>query len=551
MQAPQGNGEHLIDRAGAALGEARRFAAEVRTHVRDLVGDGNGVDLARLDQNQHVAHGLAWIETIVAALAALLGWGAAGRQRGEFGRAEQLVVALGFGEYLAQLAGGLAIGPNEFVRPGEMGLEQSARRMADHPAASSLIAGADPARRAELVDWLARGGTIAEGLGDPLTDQIRAQFRRFTAERITPRAHRWHLDNALIPDALIAELAALGTFGICIAPQYGGLGLGRLEMCIVTEELSRGWIAAGSLGTRSEIAGELIMLAGTDEQKARLLPPIASGEMLPTAVFTEPGHGSDLAGITTRATRREDGGWRIDGAKSWITHASRSDLMTLLARTGGMGHRGLSLFLATKPRGTNVDPFPAAGMSGSEIAVLGYRGMREYELAFDGFTAGPDSLLGGVEGAGFRHLMQTFEAARIQTAARSVGVAWRAFDLALGYASDRHQFGRALITFPRIADKLAAMLVETIAARELTHEAARARDSGRRCDVEAGMAKLLAARVAWTSADSALQIHGGNGYALESEVSRILCDARILSIFEGTAEIQAQIIARGVLERGN
>jgi (2S)-methylsuccinyl-CoA dehydrogenase len=355
----------------------------------------------------------------------------------------------------------------------------------------------------------------------------------------------------LIPDSVVAEMAALGTFGVCIDPEYGGLGLGKLAMCVVTEELSRAWIAAGSLGTRSEIAGELISLAGTPEQKAQWLPGIACGEVLTTAVFTEPDTGSDLGALRTRATRRADGSWRIAGNKTWITHAARSDLMTLMARTGDKGYAGLSMFLAPKPRGSDAEPFPAQGMSGGEIPVLGYRGMKEYEIAFEGFAVPADGLLGGVEGQGFKQLMQTFEGARVQTAARAVGVAWKAYDLGLRYAQDRRQFGQPIVEFPRVADKLALMLAETVLARELTYFAATEKDKGHRCDIEAGMAKLLAARVAWSNADQSLQIHGGNGYALEFEISRVLCDARILNIFEGAAEIQAQVVGRGLLARAS
>ena len=393
---------------------------------------------------------------------------------------------------------------------------------------------------------------MSESLGDDMLDTIRDQYRRFTDDRIVPHAHRWHLDNALIPDDLVAAMAEMGTFGVCIPEQFGGLGLGKLVMCVVTEELSRGWIGTGSLGTRSEIAGELIMLGGTDTQKAHWLPRIASGEVLPTAVFTEPDTGSDMASLTTRAIRAAAGGWRIDGAKTWITHAARADLMTLMARTtSDKGYAGLSLLLVPKTRGSEAEPFPDEGLSGSEIEVLGYRGMREYALQFDRFAAPADALLGGREGGGFKQLMQTFEGARIQTAARAVGVGRRAFELAFRYAAERRQFGRPIIEFPRVADKLAMMLVDSVMARELTYAAARTKDLGKRCDIEAGMAKLLAARMAWANADAALQIHGGNGYALEYEISRVLCDARILNIFEGAAEIQAQVIARGKLQRRN
>jgi (2S)-methylsuccinyl-CoA dehydrogenase len=347
-------------------------------------------------------------------------------------------------------------------------------------------------------------------------------------------------------------MSDLGVFALTIPEAYGGLGLGKESMCLVSEELSRAWIGVGSLGTRSEIAAELILQGGTEAQKEKWLPGIASGEVLPTAVFTEPNTGSDLAALKTRAVREGDV-YKVFGNKTWITHPVRADLMTLLVRTDPKeaGYRGLSMLLAEKPRGTDDDPFPAAGMSGTEIEVLGYRGMKEYEIAFDGFEVSAENLLGGVEGQGFKQLMQTFESARIQTAARAVGVARSALDLALRYARERMQFGKPLLSFPRVADKIALMAAEITIARELTYHAAREKDSGRRCDLEAGMAKLLAARVAWASADNAVQIHGGNGFALESPVSRVLCDARILSIFEGAAEIQAQVIARRLLDGSN
>ena len=519
----------------AALAAAESYASAARAVVQARVAASS------LDAEQHVAHGYAWIETSVEALRALHAWGS--RQSGE---AEKLVVAIGTGETLAQLAGGLAMGQNEFIRPANFGLD-------DH--VTTLLAqakGNDAANRARLVELLANGATISDRFDDELLDTVRDQYRRFTDDRILPQAHGWHLANALIPDDIIGEMAALGTFGVCISEEFGGLGLGKLVMCVVTEELSRGWIGTGSLGTRSEIAGELIMQGGTDAQKQHWLPRIASGEVLPTAVFTEPDTGSDMASLQTRAVRTEDG-WEISGAKNWITHAARTDLMTLMARTlpDVKGYAGLSMLLVPKPRGTEDNPFPAEGMSGSEIEVLGYRGMREYALQFDGMKAPADALLGGEEGQGFKQLMRTFEGARIQTAARAVGVARRAIELALQYALDRKQFGQPIIRFPRVADKLAMMVTDMVMARELTYFAARAKDSGKRCDIEAGMAKLHAARVAWANADAGLQIHGGNGYAMEYEISRVLCDARILNIFEGAAEIQAQVIARGKLQDRN
>lgn len=525
---------------GGALAAAQRYRDDARAALAARL------DAAPIDSEQRAAHGFAWVATTVAALEAVADW--ADRNEGEI---NALVARLAFGESIAQLVGGLPMGQNELFRPADLGLAAPARTLAT--ACADLLDHDAAADRRALVDRLAAGEWPSETLHDAELDAIRDQFRRFTDAEILPHAHGWHLANDLIPDATVAKMADLGTFGVCIPENYGGLGLSKLVMCIVTEELSRGWIGAGSLGTRSEIAGELIAGSGTEAQRAEWLPRIASGEVLPTAVFTEPDVGSDLGSLQTRARRDGDNTWRIDGAKTWITHASRSDLMTLLARTlpDAKGYAGLSMLLVPKPRGTDGDPFPAPGMSGSEIEVLGYRGMREYTLSFDGMTAPADALLGGEEGQGFKQLMRTFEGARIQTAARAVGVARRALELGLSYALDRQQFGRAIIHFPRVADKLAMSLVDLITARELTYAAARAKDSGKRCDIEAGMAKLLAARAAWSNADAALQIHGGNGYALEFEISRILCDARILNIFEGAAEIQAQVIARGLVAQHN
>jgi (2S)-methylsuccinyl-CoA dehydrogenase len=542
----------LIETSAEALGAARAFQEAASAALWERVSVGGKIDAGMLDRHQRLVHGLAWIATQVSALEAGHRWAQQLESTGALGEIERLILLIGFGEYLAQLLGGIPMSQNEFIRPAEFGINAAAAELKSSSAVDTVIAqGTFAEPRARLVHLLAEDNIPKESLGDDTLDLIREQIRAFTRERIAPHAHRWHLADALLPDEIVAEMASLGVFGVCIDPRYGGLGLGKLAMCVVSEELSRGWIAAGSLGTRSEIAGELIGLAGTQDQKQRWLRRIASGEVLPAAVFTEPEFGSDLASLRTRAKRAPGGGWVIHGNKTWITHASRSDLMILLARSiaDRSGYDGLSMFLVPKRRGTSERTFPDAGLSGDEIQVLGYRGLKEYVLAFDGLTLSEDSILGGAEGQGFKHLMQTFEGARIQTAARAVGVGWSAFDCALRYARERRQFGRSIIEFPRIGDKLAMMTVDTVFSRELTYAAARAKDGGKRCDIEAGMAKLLAARVAWSNADAAVQIHGGNGYALEYEVSRILCDARILNIFEGAAEIQAHIVGRGLLRR--
>jgi (2S)-methylsuccinyl-CoA dehydrogenase len=535
----------LADAVGAYVA-----AATQRTRAQITV-DGQW-DAPLAHRRQRLLHGLAWIATTAEAILGAARWGLRLAAASRLGPGETLLLGIGLGEYLEQLTGGIPMSQNEIFRPGELGLADAAAVLRSDPAVAWLMAdGNTPDARRRLIERMQSGVQIDESLPDQDLDLVRDQFRRFGAERIAPHAQRWHLQDALIPDSVIGEMADLGVFGICIDAAYGGLGLGKLAMCVVTEELSRAWIAAGSLGTRSEIAGDLISLAGTVEQKARWLPGIASGAVLPTAVFTEPDTGSDLGALRTRATLAADGSWRIDGNKTWITHGARSDLMTLLARTDAVdrGHAGLSMFLAGKPRGTPDAPFPAPGMSGGEIPVLGYRGMKEYEIAFSDFAVPADGLLGGVPGQGFKQLMQTFEGARVQTAARAVGVAWKAYDLGLRYAGERRQFGVPIVAFPRVSDKLALMLAEAVMARELTYFAATEKDKGHRCDIEAGMAKLLAARVAWSNADAGLQIHGGNGYALEFEISRVLCDARILNIFEGAAEIQAQVVGRGLLSR--
>ena len=536
--------------ARQAADRTAEYCDAVQRKIAPLVAPGGALDAASADREQHRLHGYAWIATLSAALDSAARWAMRASEAGEFGEVEALALGIGMGEYCAQIASGVAMSQGETIRPAAFDLAKEARAFAsEDPVAKFIRFSHDPENRAELARRLTDGEIPCEESGDDTLDMIRTQFRSFASERIAPHAHHWHLADALIPIEVVSEMADLGVFGVCIPQEHGGLGLGKMAMCLVSEELSRGWICAGSLGTRSEIAGELILRNGTDAQKAKFLPGIADGSILPTAVFTEPDTGSDLASVRTRAERGADGSWRLTGAKTWITHAARADLMTVLCRTDPSqpGYRGLSMLLAEKRRGTDAAPFPDPGIDGSEIEVLGYRGMKEYALGFDDFEVDADALLGGAEGRGFKQLMETFEAARIQTAARALGVGWNAFDLALAYAQQRKQFGKPLHAFPRVADKLVLMVCELLMARELTYSAARHKDRGARCDIEAGMAKLLAARVAWANADNALQIHGGNGYALEYQISRVLCDARILNIFEGAGEIQAHVIGRGLL----
>jgi (2S)-methylsuccinyl-CoA dehydrogenase len=546
-------GVKLIALSREATRAAETLLAEATAAVRQRVMVENHLVERLFDREQRATHGLAWLATYVESIRQLSAYAERMHTADGLGAIEQLLVEIGIGEYLAQIQGGIAMSPGEIVRPVDVGLsvQTVAARLAG-PLEGLMSGNVD--RRARLIELIRmhEDAMVGDtGLEETLAS-IRDEMRKFADSDVMPQAQQWHRTNSYIPSAIIAQMSELGVFGLTIPEEYGGLSLGKESMCVVSEELSRGYIGVGSLGTRSEIAAELIIAGGTEEQKRKWLPKIASGEVLPTAVFTEPNAGSDLASIRTRAVRHGDV-FRIYGNKTWITHPVRADLMTLLVRTdpGEPGHRGLSMLLAEKPRGTDDHPFPASGMSGSEIEVLGYRGMKEYEIAFDGFEVKAENLLGGVEGLGFRQLMQTFESARIQTAARAIGVAQAAMEQALTYAQQRQQFGTQIIDFPRVGDKIAMMAVEIMTARQLTYFAARQKDSGKRCDLEAGMAKLLAARVAWANADNAVQIHGGNGFALEFPISRILCDARILSIFEGAAEIQAQIIARRLLSAAN
>ena len=507
-----------------------------------------------LEENQDAVHGLAWLATYATAMQQMQNWAEKLHSDGEFGEIEQLLHQIGTSEYHAQVLGGIPMSQGEIVRLSDIGISKAA---IDKYQSAEVVElsnkGNSQDARMRLVrlmqDHSAEIITGKSGLDDEL-EMIREQFRKFSIDKVLPNAHEWHLNDELIPIEIIEELAELGVFGLTIPEEYGGFGLSKASMAVVSEELSRGYIGVGSLGTRSEIAAELIECGGTEEQKQQWLPKIAMAEILPTAVFTEPNTGSDLGSLRTRATKDENGDYIVTGNKTWITHASRTHVMTLLARTDpdSKDHRGLSMFLAEKTPGDDENPFPTDGMSGGEIEVLGYRGMKEYEIAFDNFYVNKSNLLGGEEGKGFRQLMKTFESARIQTAARAVGVAQQAIDLSFQYALDRKQFGKALIEFPRVASKLAMMAVETTIARQLTYYSAFEKDNDRRCDLEAGMAKLLGARVAWAAADNGLQIHGGNGFALEYQISRVLCDARILNIFEGAAEIQAQVIARRLME---
>ena len=542
---------HLRSAAVSAEG----FVAQARLTIRALVSTDGKLDRKALDREQHAVHGFGWYATYSELFREVANWADNLDAEGKFSEVEALLAQLLIGEYAAQMLGGISMNQGEVIRPAQMGMDQTQIDSLRTPSISALMTfGGTQAVKTRIGTLLAqaKGRPTLEATGlDETFEMIRDQFHALAEAKVTPFAHQWHLKDQLIPIELVKELGDLGVFGLTVPEEYGGSGMGKMAMCVVSEELSRAYIGVGSLATRSEIAAELILTGGTEAQKQYWLPKIASAEILPTAVFTEPNTGSDLGALRTRAVRDGDD-YVVTGNKTWITHAARADVMTMMVRTdpNTTDYRGLSMFLAPKLRGNDQSDFPTPGMSGGEIEVLGYRGMKEYELAFDGFKVPAENLLGGVEGQGFKQLMATFESARIQTAARAVGVAQNAMEIGLSYALDRKQFGQAIFEFPRVHNKLAMMAAEIMGVRQLTYYAARAKDNDKRCDLEAGMAKLLAARVAWMSADNALQIHGGNGFALEYAISRVLQDARILNIFEGAGEIQAQVIARRLLEDG-
>ncbi len=380
----------------------------------------------------------------------------------------------------------------------------------------------------------------------PEHEEIRDSVREFVEREVLPIADE--LDNAEkeIPMPVIAKMAELGYFGLIFSPDYGGMGMDTLSMAIVTEELSRGWLSVGSVMTRMLITGTLIQANGTEAQKQKFLPKICSGEMLTAAAFTEPDVGSDTAAMKLRA-EKQGGRYYLNGEKTWCTFANRAHLLTVLARTNPDAeskHKGLSLLLVEKEPG---DAFHPPELGGSAIPTIGYKGMKSYSLGFDGYACPVENLLGEKEGQGFYQLMATYEYARIQTAARAVGTAQAAFEAALKYSQERIQFGKAISEFQVIRHKLAHAATEIEAARQLTYYACSMKDSGKRSDLEAGMAKVFAAEMAERVTSEMLQIFGGYGYSREYPAQRFWRDARVFRIFEGTSEIQYEVIGKRIL----
>lgn len=540
-----------FDRAAAVLAAYGAAWDKARASILARVSEGGRISSDRLDSLQEEAHALAMLAIYREGIREMIDFGRRMEAKGEKGALEVAQAHAFIGLAAREVVSAIDLGTAEKVLPEDLGLERSdLAPFVEGDTGAYVRTAASTALLAQIARKIHASGSFgANGLDDDMLEMIQDQFRKFVDAEVVPIAHEIHSKDILVPMELIDTMAEMGVFGLTIPEEFGGSGLGKLAMVLVTEELSRGYIGVGSIGTRAEIAAELILGGGTDEQKQAWLPRIAAGQVLPTAVFTEPSNGSDLANLRARA-ERVDGGWKIYGQKTWITHASRADLMTILVRSmpDQAGYKGLSMMLGEKARVPDTKTWAVPGVEAGELPVIGYRGMKEYELNFDGYFVPEGNLLGGVEGDGFKQLMRTFESARIQTAARAVGVAQAALEIGYRYANERNQFGKPIFEFPRVFTKVARTAVLTQAARQLTFFSARRKDSDKRCDLEAGMAKLYAGWVAWQSADAALQIHGGNGFSEEFPVSRILADARVLSIFEGAAEIQAHVIARRLLE---
>jgi (2S)-methylsuccinyl-CoA dehydrogenase len=421
----------------------------------------------------------------------------------------------------------------------------------------------DPAALAELGRAVldAKGALPSAGLdGDRLLMQ--RTFRRFATDVVMPLAEHVHRDDALIPDAILEPLKEMGCFGLSVPERFGGLKPDDREdslgMVVVTEELSRGSLgAAGSLITRPEIMARALLEGGTEAQKARWLPALASGRTLCAISVTEPNTGSDVASVSLKATRTE-GGWLLNGGKTWCTFAGKASAILVLARTDPATrplHKGLSLFIVEKPPSDGHDfeyHAPRGGrVTGRAIATIGYRGMHSYEMFYDDFFVPGDALVGEAagEGRGFYYTMRGFMGGRLQTAARACGVMQAALEAALAYGADRKVFGRAVAGFPLTLAKYARMGACLFASRHYTFAVARLMDCNEG-QMEASLVKLLACRSAEWVTREALQIHGGMGYAEESAVSRYFLDARVLSIFEGAEETLAiRVIGKALIDR--
>jgi alkylation response protein AidB-like acyl-CoA dehydrogenase len=384
-----------------------------------------------------------------------------------------------------------------------------------------------------------------------LTDvqqEILSTVRSFVDKEIIPNAQELEHGD-IYPTEIVEGLKEMGIFGLMIPEEYGGLGESLLTYALVVEEIARGWMSVSGVINTHFIVAYMVMQHGTPEQRERLLPRMATGEVRGAFSMSEPGLGSDVAGIRTKATRNADGGYTINGQKMWLTNGGSSTLVAALVRTdegAEKAHQNLTTFLIEKPAGFG-EVLPGLTIPG-KIDKMGYKGVDTTELVFDGFGVSADDILGGAPGRGFAQMMDGVEVGRVNVAARGCGIAIRAFELAIEYAQQRETFGKPIAQHQAIAFKLAEMATKVEAAHTMMVRAARLKDSGQRNDVEAGMAKLVASEFASEVTQESFRIHGGYGYSKEYEIERLMREAPFLLIGEGTSEIQKTIISRGLLK---
>jgi (2S)-methylsuccinyl-CoA dehydrogenase len=533
-----------LDAAAVAVEAAATLVATATSTLAHATATDGRISVSRLDEHQVLAYDLAHAASAVEGSRVMLEYGARGELESKLARV-----------FIADVVWDLA--SKVLTREGLWGVEA-----ADLAAALPFVeAHRSPVFVEEVAALLERNGTGPVHLGDDL-ELARDTFHRFANDRIRPVAEHVHRTNDDIPEAVISGLAELGGFGLSVPEEYGGFAAGGeqdyLAMVVATEELSWGSLGCGgSLITRPEILTRALVCGGTEEQKQRWLPSIASGELMVGVMVTEPDFGSDVASLKVTATPVDDG-YAINGVKTWATFAGRANLIMLLARTDAdrsAGHRGLSLFVVDKePAPGHEFAFEQPGggkMEGRAIDTIGYRGMHSYEVAFSDWVVPADSLVGGEEGLGrgFYLQMEGFENGRLQTAARAVGVMQAAFDAALSYATERNVFGRAVFEYQLSKAKLVRMAALIQAGRQFSYEVARRMGRGEGT-LEASMVKAYVCRAAEWVTREAMQLHGGMGYAEEFPVSRYFVDARVLSIFEGADEtLCLRVIARRLAEQ--
>jgi alkylation response protein AidB-like acyl-CoA dehydrogenase len=390
------------------------------------------------------------------------------------------------------------------------------------------------------------------------TDEQKAiteMVRQFVDEQIIPNAEHYDHEDEF-PEPVVEQMKELGLFGVTVDEQYGGMGLDLLTYAMIVEELSRGWISISGIVNTHFIGSYLLMKFGTEEQKQKYLPRMATGEVRAAFSLSEPELGSDVAAIKTAAKKLDDDTYEINGTKMWVTNGLRAGLVFVLVRTDPQAepkHRGLTCFIAEKEPGVTEGTGEYAGFNvPPQIKKMGYKGVESTELVFDGYKIPADQILGGEASGlnkGFPQMMDALELGRVNVAARGVGLAQRALELALRYSQERKTFGKPIAQHQAIQFKLADMATQVEAARLLVYRAARMKDAGERSDIEAGMAKLFASEAGRFCAEESLRIHGGYGYSKEYEIERIYRDAPLLLIGEGTSEIQRMVIGRKLLER--